>query len=90
MKNGKTTKESNILLGVRPENISLSNKKDGNSDIQGVIHKIKFTGASVEYELSVCDTKVQVRNLDAMQKLPHSIGDTVWLGIKPSDIFLLQ
>ena len=69
---------SELVLGVRPSNISVSKEKSGSQDIQAEVYAIEPLGSETILDLKVGDDIVKAVVLPTFTP---SIGDNVWLAI---------
>ena len=69
---------SELVLGVRPSNVSVSKQKSGSQDIQAEVYAIEPLGSETILDLKVGDDIVKAVVLPTFTP---RIGDNVWLAI---------
>jgi multiple sugar transport system ATP-binding protein len=88
---GKTIKEnatgSDLILGARPEDISIGKKKTPEKFVEGEVYIIEPLGSEVILDLTVGNNIIKVK---ANPDFAVSIGERVWIGLNMEKIHLFD
>ncbi len=76
-----------LLLGIRPEYIYLSDKKDGNA-LEGIITEAKFLGDTVYYEIKLKSGRILEALEPGRTNEIHEIGDKIFANLDADRFFI--
>jgi iron(III) transport system ATP-binding protein len=80
-----------ISISFRPESVFLINGAASGANIfEGVIRKIKFSGATVDYLVEVSGHTLWVKRFVEQEDFKRNVGDKALIQIFPQQIHLLQ
>ena len=83
--------QGKLLLGIRPERISLVGGHAGDNRLLGRIEEITFNGAESRYRINLGKVGLRATELNTGRRdVGLFVGDSVEVAIAPGNIFLLE
>jgi multiple sugar transport system ATP-binding protein len=83
----KHTTDTELFLGIRPRDISISMNKNPDSTVRARIYLIESLGSEIIVIFEICDQLINVREKATFE---GNIGDTYWISFNKEKIHLFD
>ncbi len=91
LEQAEQAEQGRLVLGIRPERISLQGGRADDNRFLGRVEEITFNGAESHYRVQVGQSELRVTELNTgSRSVGIFVGDSVEVSVPPGNVFLLE